>query len=200
MMTLRGIVLAAGEGRRMGGAKALLRLEGQTLVEHHVARLLEVGCTAIAVVVRPETAALVSALLGDLPGAHVEAVSTRSQAESLAAGLAALEATGDPREEVIVVTPVDMMPAALATHHVLLASLTGATLAVTPRYAGRGGHPVIARRPLLAAYEARAHTLPPLRVVLEKAGDLRRRVEVVDRRVLGDLDTPSDLLALQTGT
>ena len=40
MTILSGIVLAAGEGRRMGSTKALLEVRGSTLVEHHVARLV----------------------------------------------------------------------------------------------------------------------------------------------------------------
>jgi CTP:molybdopterin cytidylyltransferase MocA len=35
--------------------------------------------------------------------------------------------------------------------------------------------------------------LPPLREVLERAGPRRVRVEVDDRAVLGDFDTPADL-------
>jgi|CZKU01.1.fsa_nt_gi CTP:molybdopterin cytidylyltransferase MocA len=201
MTTLGGIVLAAGEGRRMGGAKALLALEGATLVEHHVARLVQVGCTTIAVVVRPDTAEVVRTLLREHREARVEAVTTSSQAESLAAGLRALDEAGSTRHDVIVVTPVDMLPAEVATHHTLLAHLTGAALAVTPVYGGRGGHPVVARRVMFAPYEAAgAGALAPLREVLAEAAESRRRVEVDDPRVLGDLDTPSDVRAVHTGT
>jgi molybdenum cofactor cytidylyltransferase len=200
MTTLSGIVLAAGEGRRMGGTKALLELAGATLVEHHVARLVEVGCTLIAVVVRPFAVDVVRTLLCAESAAHVAGVSTSSQAESLAAGLRMLDEVAGARPDAIIVTPVDMLPAEARTHHALLACLSATTLAVTPLYNGRGGHPVIARRALLAPYEAlpqSTHTaLPPLREVLRQALDARRRIEVDDPRVLGDLDTPADVRAL----
>jgi nicotine blue oxidoreductase len=195
--TIRGIVLAAGEGRRMGSPKALLDLDGTTLVELHVERLLEVGCSSIVVVVRPGAAPAVSALLREHTAVHVEAVATRSQAESLAAALRVLD--GSSMGDIIIVTPVDMVPAEATTHAALLASLTGAALAATPVYGERGGHPVIAYRSVLAAYEtaAEAGTAPPsLRDVLAEAGSDRRRVEVDDENVVGDLDTPADLRAL----
>jgi molybdenum cofactor cytidylyltransferase len=197
MTRLNGIVLAAGAGRRMGGTKALLELQGATLVEHHVARLAEVGCTSIVVVVPPEAAEAVRALLVGQRAARAEAAITRSQAESLAVGLRALGATGiTTPNDVLIITPVDLLPAQPATFQTLLACLDGETLAVTPECDGRGGHPVIARRALLTPYDAQQPSTPPsLRDVLTEAGKSRRRVRVDDPRVLGDFDTPSDLLA-----
>ena len=205
MTTLRAIVLAAGEGRRMGGQKALLEIDGATLVARHVERLLEVGCSSIVVVVRPEAGPRVSELLRAHEAVRVETAATRSQGESLAAGLRRLEGS---RGDVVIITPVDMVPAEAGTHQALLGSLTGAALAATPVYRGRGGHPVIAHRSVLAPYERRAEGTihgapepvpPPLRDVLAEAGDARRRVEVDDERVVGDLDTPSDVRALLSG-
>jgi CTP:molybdopterin cytidylyltransferase MocA len=149
--------------------------------------------------VRPAAAEVVRSLLRGHEEARVLAVATSAQAESLAAGLQSLDEACHTPDDVILVTPVDMLPAALATHHALLASLTGQALAVTPVHRGRGGHPVIARRALLAPYEG-AHVPPPLREVLATAGEARLRVEVEDPRVLGDLDYPADVRALRTGT
>ena len=52
MMAGAAIVLGAGEGRRMGGPKALLVIDGKPLICRHVERLREVECRSIVVVVR----------------------------------------------------------------------------------------------------------------------------------------------------
>lgn len=193
MSDLYGIVLAAGAGRRMGGPKALLSIAGTTLVEQHVARLAQVGCRVIAVLVPPVASARVAKLLQGEPAARVEAVTTHSQAESLAAGLALLDRAGSTQHDVVVITPVDMLPARAATLRALSTSLSEDLLAVTPRYRGQGGHPVFARRALLSPYSwPTSQPLPPLRDLLAEAASARLRVDVDDPRVLGDLDTPED--------
>ena len=49
-MTVAGLLLAAGEGRRMGVPKALVELRDQTLVERGVRLLHEGGCDPVVVV------------------------------------------------------------------------------------------------------------------------------------------------------
>jgi nicotine blue oxidoreductase len=66
---VRGLVLAAGAGRRMGGPKALLPAPGGgTLVEAAVAALLDGGCDGVTVVVGAERDA-VRAVVEAMPGA-----------------------------------------------------------------------------------------------------------------------------------
>ncbi len=68
---VRGLLLAAGSGRRMGGPKALVRMgaDRPTLVEHAVTSLLDGGCDGVTVVVGaagPEVSAIVAALGRDV--------------------------------------------------------------------------------------------------------------------------------------
>ena len=68
---VRGLLLAAGSGRRMGGPKALVRMgpDRPTLVEHAVTSLLDGGCDGVTVVVGaagPEVTAIVAALGRDV--------------------------------------------------------------------------------------------------------------------------------------
>jgi CTP:molybdopterin cytidylyltransferase MocA len=68
---VRGLLLAAGSGRRMGGPKALVRTgpDRPTLVEHAVTSLLDGGCDGVTVVVGaagPEVTAIVAALGRDV--------------------------------------------------------------------------------------------------------------------------------------
>ena len=120
-----GLILAAGEGRRMGGPKALLLLDGAPLVRQHVARLREAGCRSVLVVASTEQAERVQA---SAPQARVIAATTASQAESLAFGVSAL----DPLTSVVVITPVDMKPVREATLRQLLGALTAGVDAVSP--------------------------------------------------------------------
>lgn len=173
-----GIVLAAGEGRRMGRAKARLELDGTTLVDLHVARLHEVGATEVLVVVREAIRSQARVLVAE----------TRSQAESLAIATAALATT-----DAVLVTPVDLLPPEPATYRALLAALRDGCDAVTPTFGGKGGHPVVLRPAVLAPF--REKEPPPLKLVLDALGPRRLRLRVDDARVLGDFDTPSDWAA-----
>jgi CTP:molybdopterin cytidylyltransferase MocA len=188
----------------MGGAKALLLIEGLPLVQLHLQRLHEAGCRSIAVVVRPEVALVVEELLAALPYAacvRVVMALTDSQAGSLAVGFRALSAGApagvDPRDVKLLVTPVDMLPPKGETLEALLAALEGDVLAATPLRRGRGGHPVAVRAALLAPYLAGVgEGLPSLRELLTGAAHRRVRVEVEDDAIHGDLDTPSDVRAV----
>ena len=49
-MSVAGLVLAAGEGRRFGGPKAVVELDGERLVDRAVRILTEGGCSPVVVV------------------------------------------------------------------------------------------------------------------------------------------------------
>ncbi len=196
------IVLAAGHGRRMGIAKALLDVDGMTLAEHHVTRLVEMGCAPIVIVLRPEIACAIGPRLECFSGLRLVAARTSSQAESLVAGVRALgSSVAAISASRILISPVDMMPPSVAVARTLHAALVPPLLAVTPTYGGRGGHPVLIRpevfAPMLQAAERSPNgQIPSLRDVLEELGPRRARVEVADATVLGDFDAPADLPAM----
>ncbi len=178
MSCVFGIILAAGAGRRMGGPKAGLVVAGRSLLEHHAARLRGVTDHVLAVVRARQDAIAV---------AQIE-VHTLDPAGSLALAVQALDRTHPARDtDVVVITPVDMMPPASSTLSRLIAAASGAS-AVTPRHDGASGHPIVVRRPVLDVYRTSA---PRLRDVL--SGVHRLRLDVEDPCVLGDFDTPADL-------
>lgn len=88
-MTPAALVLAAGAGRRMGGPKALLALEGETLLRRAVKTALGAGCTPVLAVVGDWEPGLegLAALAVRNPEAH------EGMASSIRAGVRAL-----PRE------------------------------------------------------------------------------------------------------
>lgn len=178
----------------MGGPKALLLVSGVPLLLLHLRRLAEAGCERICVVVRPEVQGGVEAMLRDAPEAalvRLVAAHTDSQAESLAHAARALLREQVQPQAPVVVTPLDLLPPSLSTLRALLSAAGGDGLAATPVHRGRGGHPIVLRAALLHPYVTEA--LPPvLRVLLERVGPRRVRVEVDDASVLGDLDSPAD--------
>jgi molybdenum cofactor cytidylyltransferase len=50
---IAAVILAAGEGRRMGGPKALVEFEGETLLRRAVKSALAAGCSPVIAVVGP---------------------------------------------------------------------------------------------------------------------------------------------------
>ena len=196
------IVLAAGQGSRLGGPKALLVVGSgaaeMPLIEAQCRDRLAAESRRALAVVRPDVAPLVEERLR---AAAAEVVVSRAPdalgpAGSLAAAAAHL-ATDTARA--VVVTPVDVRVDA-ATVAALVAALdAGPALAAVPRFGARRGHPVALRPSALARYAEPEP--PPLRDHLRALGDRVVTVDVTDPHVLEDLDHPHqiDLLARITG-
>jgi len=181
-----GIVLAAGSGQRMGGAKARLVVSGTSLASTHATRLREAGCDDVVMVVRTEDADVV-------PANVLTAISSAPEpAGSLLVGLKRLPIDGNVGEEIVVITPIDVVPVRADTIRALARELDrGGTVAATPTCRGRGGHPVVLRRKVL-------DELTPdgsLRDVLSALGVRRVRMETDDLAILTDLDMPDDVIA-----
>ncbi len=134
-MRVAAVILAAGASRRLGEAKQLVRISGETLLERAVRVAEEAGCAPILVVLGARADEIRAAC--DLSGASV--VLNLEWAEGMAAsirvGVAALEASG------AMVTAAIVMgcdqPAVTAGH--LLALMGGGVVA--SGYAGRRGIP-----------------------------------------------------------
>jgi CTP:molybdopterin cytidylyltransferase MocA len=134
---IAALILAAGEGRRVGGPKALLKLEGTTFVER--------CCLSFS---RPDIDDLLVVLGCDFERAlrhvapHVMVVRNskyeNGMLSSLLCGLALAETRG---AEAVLVHPVDHPLVTPATITAVVSALRqGAVLAV-PTHGGRRGHP-----------------------------------------------------------
>lgn len=185
------LVLAAGEGRRVGGNKALLDLGGRPAL----ARVLEAaGAAGLGrpVVVLGHEAERVRALLPGHATAVVNPDPGRGQTSSVQVGLGAVPATASA----VLVWPVDH---ALVTAGDVAALAAAArahpeATVVLPSHGGRAGHPALVRRALFPAILALAPDEPLHAVVRAE----RARTHFVERptdAVLRDLDTPADLAA-----
>jgi nicotine blue oxidoreductase len=151
--TVAGLLLAAGGGRRYGGPKALVRYEGQLLVERGVEVLRAAGCAPIVVVLGAEAArvraeaALGDATLVDNPGWAT------GMGSSLRVGLSAL---ADTAADAVVVLLVDTPGVREEAVHRVCAQAGPAALTAAT-YKGRRGHPVLFGREHWAGVATLAH-------------------------------------------
>jgi CTP:molybdopterin cytidylyltransferase MocA len=181
-VTVGGLILAAGEGRRFGGTKQLARFEGRPLLEHALEAMSGVSPR---VVVLGHAAEEILARV-DLHGASPVVCEgwADGQSASLRCGLAAL---GDVDAVVVVLgDQPGITPEAIEA----IAAAGGDEEAVRATYDGVPGHPVLLRRPLL-----------------ERAGELRgdsgfrdllrgaavREVEIGELADPADIDTREEL-------
>ena len=141
-MSVAGLVLAAGGGRRYGGPKALVRHEGSLLVERAVATVREAGCAPIIVVLGAAADEVRStAQLGDVRLVDNEGWKS-GMGSSLRAGLDALAATDVDAAVVLLVDTPGVTAEAVRRVNAKGArdSLVSAT------YGNRRGHPVLLGR------------------------------------------------------
>lgn len=192
-MRVIAVLLAAGEGRRMGTAKALLRVGQESFLEACVRALSRPGVEGVVVVLGHQ-AERVRALLPATP-AVTAAMNPRyrdGMLGSVHAGLDAAEARG---ADAILLHPVDHPWAEPETVDRVVAALAAGAKVAVPSYEGRRGHPGGFARAAFAALRA----APPdagARAVLARHPDWVVHVEGGPGCVRG-VNTPKDLARLQ---
>lgn len=145
-----GVVLAAGEARRMGGRpKPLIKRDGVPLVRRVAGALVEAGAGEVVVVLGHRAEEVGSALAGLPVRGLVHEGYAAGHVSSLRAGLAGLAGTAVPGRP----TSTDAVIVALADQPLLeAADVTalmhafenrGTARAMVPRVAGVRGHPVL---------------------------------------------------------
>jgi CTP:molybdopterin cytidylyltransferase MocA len=195
-MKVAALVLAAGRGRRMGEAKAAVRLGGRTFLEMLLAALRQAGADPRLVVVAPD------------PGSSIEVTCAAFAARllvnpspaggmlsSLHVGLDAL--ASDATIDALLVAPVDCPRVRPETIAALVdaRAATGAPI-VVPRYRGRRGHPALFASSLFGELRAASPAVGARSVLHAHAAD-RCELDVDDAAVLDDFDTPAAVDAAQ---
>jgi CTP:molybdopterin cytidylyltransferase MocA len=136
-VTVAGLVLAAGAGRRFGGPKAIALLYGERLVDRAARLLRDGGCEPVLVIS--------GAVPLDVPGARVieNAEWTSGMGSSLRIGLAAAE---ESNANAVIVALVDTPWVGVeAVRRLRAAQERGAVIAVAT-YDGAARHPVLLGR------------------------------------------------------
>ena len=173
-----GLILAAGESRRMGYPKALLRYKDETFLDTLIGLFAE-RCSLVIVVL----------------GARAEEIRTRTSrpatfvvnadyfrgmTTSLQCGLRAV-----PREAAnILFTLVDHPSVAPATLDALFA---GSGRVRVPRYKGRRGHPILFSRDLIPEFLALPETAAARDIVRSHAAETEY-LDLDDPGIVADID------------
>jgi CTP:molybdopterin cytidylyltransferase MocA len=177
-----GLLLAAGEGRRLGRPKALVEIGGVRLVDRGVRMLHDAGCTPIVVVTGAAPTDVAGAVVVHNPDWRT------GMASSLRAGLSAL-ASDCPA---VVIALVDQpLVTAAAVRRLRAAYDSGARVAVAT-YAGEPRNPVLIAHEHFADAAAGASGDVGARAFLRAHPELVVTVPCDDVADPADIDTPED--------
>ncbi len=188
---ISGIILAAGESRRMGSPKALLDYQGRTFIENICTSFLTAGVDELIVVL----------------GAHEHEEPIRTvvpkhlvlrtvvnpqyrlgQLSSLQVGIQALS----PESEAAVVNLVDHPLIKAETIQALMASFATDPLPIIiASYQGRRGHPVLFAKGVYGELLA-APLDKGAKVVVRKDSKRVRELALDDPGIRADIDTPEE--------
>ncbi len=195
------VVLSAGRSTRMGKPKALLRVAGRPLLEHHVRTYVAHGCRTVVVVLGYQADRLIRAIRLDPARVAINPDPDRGQFSSVQTGLRTVWDLADHEREpprhadtdipAAYVTPLDCPPVSREVLEALFLRLRAPDrpAAVVPLADGRSGHPVllgkVAVRQVLTspATDSLAQTLTRLE-------DHLARLETGDEEILWNLNTP----------
>lgn len=183
-MGVAGVLLAAGNGSRLGQPKATVALGGRTLAERGVGMLRGGGAGPVIVV----TGAVPVEIPGVLTVHNVDW--STGLGSSLVTGLRAL-ASADTGAAVIALADQPLVGAE-AVRRLIAAHGSGATVAVAG-YHGKPRNPVLIARVHWAAVIELATGDTGARPFLRARSDLVTLVECGDTGSPDDVDTPEDL-------
>lgn len=191
-MSVGGLLLAAGAGRRFGRPKALVEFNGELLVERGIASLRAGGCVPVHVVLGASMLEVLAQ--ADLSGAMT--VSNRAWdsglASSLRTGLASM-----PVDVVAVIVALVDQPliGGEVVRRLVNAFDDGAAVAVAT-YEGRRRNPVLLGRTVWDGVAEAAYGDVGAKAFLSRHPDLVTDVDCTDIASSADIDTPDDLAAL----
>jgi molybdenum cofactor cytidylyltransferase len=197
-VSVAGIILAAGESRRMGFPKALLRYRDETFLDTLIG-LFAARCQPVIVVLGAQSDRIRE---GTLRAASfvINADYQRGQTSSMQCGLRAVP----PGAESVLFTLVDHPAVTGDTLDALLrgrssesvpmsgdaAGMTTSYLVRVPRYQGRRGHPIWFGRELIAEFLG----LPDngaAREIVRGHSSHTEFLDVDDPGILADIDDPA---------
>jgi nicotine blue oxidoreductase len=178
-----GVLLAAGEGSRLGRPKALVEIGGRSLAERGVALLRAGGAAPVVVVTGAATVEPLGALIVHNPDWR------SGMGSSLAVGLSALP---DAAAAAVIALADQPLVGPGAIRRLIASYQDGAGVAVAA-YDGQPRNPVLIARPYWAEVIATSVGDVGARPFLRAHPELVHLVECGDTGSPDDVDTPEDL-------
>jgi molybdenum cofactor cytidylyltransferase len=183
-VSVAGLILAAGESKRMGSPKALLEFRGETFLDR-LTRVFSQFCAPVVVIVGSQADQIRSGVKCPERVVFAENANYRlGQLSSMQVGLCMIPETN----EGVLFTLVDHPNVQPSTIAALLEQPR--PLLAIPRCQGRHGHPIYFGAELVAEFLS----IPPdsqAKVVVSRHLDRTRWVDVDDPGILDDVDDPA---------
>ena len=185
-MKVAGLILAAGESRRMGSPKALLQYGGESFLDRLIA-LLSPRCSPVIVVLGAHAEVIQASVT--LPAVFaINPDYPLGMTTSVQCGLRAVPADCDG----VLFTLVDHPAATPQTLDALLAPLPmPPPLVRVPRFGEQRGHPIWFARQLINDFLALPAT-GAAREVVRRHVDRTQFLDLDDPGVIADIDSPED--------
>jgi molybdenum cofactor cytidylyltransferase len=185
---IAGMILAAGESRRIGRDKALLIYHGRSFLETIIDNLGAAGVEKITVVLGHHAETIRRAVNLAAVRVVVNHDYQRGQTSSLQLGLAAMAADSP---DAVILCLVDHPAVSAEVIAKLIERFESTRPSVLiPTYQGQRGHPVVISRTLFPELLA----LPPVEpanTIIRKYRGATQFVEVADSGILLDVDDPA---------
>jgi len=194
MARMSAILTAAGESTRMGRPKPLLLWHGVTLVQYQIAALLDAGVAEVVVVLGHRHRVVTPYVEGPSVRYVVNPGYRRGKTTSIKAGLRAI----DPAAEGILLLAVDQPRPPEIIAAVIEAHARSGALITSPRFDGRGGHPLVFSSILKGELEAISEERQGIREVLQAHGSEVNVVGIDDPIVRLDLNSREEYEAART--
>lgn len=188
MARISAVLIAAGEGIRMGRPKPLLPWHGVPLVEYQTASLLDAGVAEVIVVLGHQHETVAPLVKGGYVRYVINDLYRQGKTTSIKAGLREISADA----EGILLLAVDQPRPPGITSTVIDSHVAANAIITSPRYQGHGGHPLVFSRRLMDELGAITEEGQGIREVLEAHRDEVNEVEFEDPIVRLDLNSLED--------
>ena len=185
---ISAILTAAGESIRMGRPKPLLEWRGVPLVRFQIDSLLDAGAQEVVVVLGHESSLVARHVTGGGVRSVLNADYRHGKTTSVLRGIL----SADPDATDLVLLAVDQPRPAWVVNKVVESHVENDALITSPRYEGRGGHPLMFSATLRGELESITDEGQGVREVFDVHRGEVNEVMFDDPIVRLDLNTPED--------